>query len=304
MDDGGPPPLPQYQAAPREAPQDPPTPPDWPDSSDEARSRKRRRSRSPPARHTCPQCPQSPHRHRASTTHSGRSCSPRRHHDRPGPRSRRSHSPGHHHERYRRPLSTSPSPLRLYTTPTPSPRHHRSCSPRHRQARHCRPTSTSPSLHRPRRAPSSPRPWKAVSCFFFFHHTCRTLCRFLLPSPIDKACACLWVGRGWGCIPCLSFVLSPSSCILRPCVRLCFRPLGAFPRIFNILVRHTSIPLFPRGTWPFPIARACVCLRAGRCGVSYLVFPCSCLRLLAPCGLVYVCACVRGPSLWRPPSHC
>ena len=26
------------------------------------------------------------------------------------------------------------------------------------------------------------------------------------------------------------------------------RPLGAFPRIFNILVRHTSIPLFPRGT--------------------------------------------------------
>ena len=147
------------------------------------------------------------------------------------------------------------------------------------------------------------RAWKAVSCFFF-QHTCRTLCRFLLPSPIEKACACLWVGRRWGCIPCLSFVLSPSSCILRLCVRLRFRPLGPFPRIVNILVRHTSIPLFPRGTWPFPIARACVCLRAGRCGVSYLVFPCSCLRLLARCGLVYVCACVRGPSLWRPPSHC
>ena len=82
------------------------------------------------------------------------------------------------------------------------------------------------------------------------------------------------------------------------------RSLGAFPRIFNILVRHTSIPLFPRGTWPSPIARACACLRAGRCGVSYLVSPCSCLRLPAPCGLVYVCACVRGPSLWRSPSHC
>ena len=37
--------------------------------------------------------------------------------------------------------------------------------------------------------------------FFFFQHTCCTLCRFLLPSPIEKACVCLWVGRGWGCIP-------------------------------------------------------------------------------------------------------
>ena len=45
------------------------------------------------------------------------------------------------------------------------------------------------------------------------------------------------------------------------------RPLGAFRRIINILVRHTSIPLFPRGTWPSPIVRACACLRAGRCGV-------------------------------------
>ena len=37
--------------------------------------------------------------------------------------------------------------------------------------------------------------------FFFFQHTCCTLCRFLLPSPIEKACVCLWVGRGWCCIP-------------------------------------------------------------------------------------------------------
>ena len=37
--------------------------------------------------------------------------------------------------------------------------------------------------------------------FFFFQHTCRTLCHFLLPSPIEKACVCLWVGRGPGCIP-------------------------------------------------------------------------------------------------------
>ena len=37
--------------------------------------------------------------------------------------------------------------------------------------------------------------------FFFFQHTCCTLCRFLLPSPIEKGCVCLWVGRGWGCIP-------------------------------------------------------------------------------------------------------
>ena len=40
MEGGGLPP-PQYQAAPRHAPEDPPTPPDWPDSPrDEARSRK------------------------------------------------------------------------------------------------------------------------------------------------------------------------------------------------------------------------------------------------------------------------
>ena len=37
-------------------------------------------------------------------------------------------------------------------------------------------------------------------------------------------------------------------------------------------------------------------------GASYHVSSFSCLRLLLPCSLVYVCVFVRGPSLWRPPS--
>ena len=84
---------------------------------------------------------------------------------------------------------------------------------------------------------------------------------------------CLFVGgAGMGLHTMTFFCLVSVFVHLAASVRLCFRPLGAFPRIFKILVRHTSIPLFPRGTWSFPIARACVCLRAGRCGVHTLFF--------------------------------
>ena len=52
--------------------------------------------------------------------------------------------PRRHHERHRRPMSTPPSPLRPYTTPTPSPCHHRSRSPRRRQC-----TPPPPNVHLP-----------------------------------------------------------------------------------------------------------------------------------------------------------
>ena len=111
-------------------------------------------------------------------------------------------------------------------------------------------------------------------------------------------------GAGWGFIPCCSVILSPSSCTLRACVRLCMRawsvPLASS---FVLLTYFFAIPLFPRGSWPSPLVRACACLWVRRGGVSYHVSPCSCVRLLSPCGLVYVCVCVHGPSLWRPPSH-
>ena len=147
------------------------------------------------------------------------------------------------------------------------------------------------------------RAWKAPLCFFFVTYL-SYLVQLLVVIPYRES-VCLFVGgAGWGFIPCFSFVLSPSSCILRPCVRLCFRvrsvPLAPSLAFLTYLF---AIPLFPSGTWPSTRVRACACLRAGRGGVSYHVSPCSCLRLLAPCGLVYVCACVRRPSLWRPPLH-
>ena len=61
---------PQYQAAPREAPQDPPTPSNWPNPPrDEVRSRKRQRSSSPPARCTRTWRSRSPHSQGASAAH-------------------------------------------------------------------------------------------------------------------------------------------------------------------------------------------------------------------------------------------
>ena len=66
-----------------------------------------------------------PQRHRASPTHLHRSCSPRRRHDSPGPRSRRSRSPERHHARHPCPMSASSSP---------EERHRASRSPRYRYA--------------------------------------------------------------------------------------------------------------------------------------------------------------------------
>ena len=108
--------------------------------------------------------------------------------------------------------------------------------------------------------------------FFFFSTYLLYLVPLLVAVPYRES-VCLFVGgAGMGLHTMTFFCLVSVFVHLAASVRLCFRPLGAFPRIFNILVRHTSIPLFPRGTWSFPIARACVCLRAGRCGVHTLFF--------------------------------
>ena len=134
------PPPPQYQAAPREAPQDPPTPPHWPGAPrDEAESRKPRRSRSPPRTAHPPPALTLP------TAPPRLTCSlaplplPKGHHDPSRPRSRRFRCPGRHHAHHRRPMSTSPSPheqhrasrspRRPYASSTPSPRHRRSRPP-------------------------------------------------------------------------------------------------------------------------------------------------------------------------------
>ena len=207
MEGGGLPPPPQYETAPREAPQNPQTPSYWPDSPrDEARSRKRRRSRSPPTRRTRPQRSHSPRRHRTSTAHSRRSRSPRRHHNPPGPRSRRSCFFGRCETRHCRPMSASPTPHKQHgasriprrpsASSTSSPRHRRSRSPGRRHARHRRPMSTCPSPHEQHRASRSPcRPY-ASSSPSPRHHRSRTSSSE--PSP-PKAAAHLawWSAPAW-----------------------------------------------------------------------------------------------------------
>ena len=100
-------------------------------------------------------------------------------------------------------------------------------------------------------------------------------------------------GAGWGCIPCFSLFLSPSSCTLQPCVRLCMRawPVPLAPS-FAFLTYLCAIPLFPRGSWPSSIARACACLCVGRGGVHTMflfVLVSVFLYLAALCTFVYVC---------------
>ena len=65
-------------------------------------------------------------------------------------------------------------------------------------------------------------------------------------------------GAGWGFIPCFSLLLSPSSCTLRSslCVCVCAWSVPLAPS-FAFLTYLLAIPLFPRGSWASPIARAC-----------------------------------------------
>ena len=61
----------------------------------------------------------------------------------------------------------------------------------------------------------------------------------------------VWVGQGWGFIPCFSLTLSPFSFTLRPCVRLGMcawcDPLAPS---FVFLTYLFAFSLFPHGPWP------------------------------------------------------
>ena len=61
----------------------------------------------------------------------------------------------------------------------------------------------------------------------------------------------VWVGRGWGFIPCFSLTLSPFSFTLRPCVRLGMRAWCApLAPSFVFLTYLFAFSLFPHGPWP------------------------------------------------------
>ena len=61
----------------------------------------------------------------------------------------------------------------------------------------------------------------------------------------------VWVGRGWGFIPCFSLTLSPFSFTLRPCVRLGMRAWCApLAPSFVLLTYLFAFSLFPHGPWP------------------------------------------------------
>ena len=70
---------------------------------------------------------------------------------------------------------------------------------------------------------------------------------------------CVFVGgAGWGFIPCFSLLLSPSSCTLRSCLFVCVCAWSVpLAPSFAFLTYLLAIPLFPRGSWASPIARAC-----------------------------------------------
>ena len=101
-------------------------------------------------------------------------------------------------------------------------------------------------------------------------------------------------GAGWGCIPCFSLLLSPSSCTLRSCVCVCMCAWSvALAPSFAFLTYLLAIPLFPRGSWASPIAGACA-----RCvGGAGMGFHTRCLfdlvsvffHLAALCTFGYVC---------------
>ena len=70
---------------------------------------------------------------------------------------------------------------------------------------------------------------------------------------------CVFAGEvGWGFIPCFFLLLSLSSCTLRSCLCVCVCawsvPLAPF---FAFLTYLLAIPLFPRGSWAWSIARSC-----------------------------------------------
>ena len=113
----------------------------------------------------------------------------------------------------------------------------------------------------------------AVRPFGAFPRILNILLRHTIVSPWYVAIpysesVCVIAGRaGWGFIPCFSLLLSPSSCTLRSCLCLCVCAWSVpLAPSFAFLTYLLAIPLFPRGSWASPIARArCV----GGAGVGF-----------------------------------
>ena len=75
----------------------------------------------------------------------------------------------------------------------------------------------------------------------------------------------VWVGLGWGFIPCFSLTLSPFSFTLRPCVRLGMCALcDPLAPSFVFLTYLFAFPLFPHGPWPPHTFCALFCRRVSR----------------------------------------
>ena len=101
-------------------------------------------------------------------------------------------------------------------------------------------------------------------------------------------------GAGWGFIPCFSLLLSLSSSTLRSCACVCVCAWSVpLAPSFAFLTYLLAIPLFSRGSWPSPIARACARCEGGA-GVGFhtmFLFDLVSVffHLAALCTLGYVC---------------
>ena len=113
----------------------------------------------------------------------------------------------------------------------------------------------------------------AVRPFGALPRILRILARHTIVSPWFVAIpysesVCVFAGgAGWGFIPCFSLLLSPSSCTLRSCLCVCVCAWSVpLAPSFAFLTYLLAIPLFPRGSWASPIARACARCVGGAVG--------------------------------------
>ena len=166
----------------------------------------------------------------------------------------------------------------------------------------------------------------AVRPFGDFPRILNILVRHTMVSPWYVAIpysesVCVFAGgAGWGFIPCFSLLLSLSSCTLRSCLCVCvcawsvpLAPSLAF------LTYFLAIPLFLRGSWASPIARARARCVGGACFsfilslFSFTLRPCVRLGMRAWCAplapsfvfLTYLFALSLFPHCpWPPHTFC
>ena len=113
------------------------------------------------------------------------------------------------------------------------------------------------------------RPFGALPPFLniLFRHTIFSL--WFMAIPYSESVCVFAGGAGWGFLPCFCLLLSPSSCTLRSCVCMCVCAWSVpVAPSFALLTYLLAIPLFRRGSWELPIARACArCV--GGAGVGF-----------------------------------